>query len=120
MSFILATALPMTGPVRGGVRSAMGISRMAVPTCACMLQPFSLTHHDLPRLRVHVLTLQHQQVKDEEMQRSVGGAIILERIKGRPALGVESNHFAVDDGFIRHRGQGLHYTWITGVEVIIV
>jgi hypothetical protein len=40
-----ATALPVTGPVCGGVRSEMGISRMRFPTRACTLQPFSLPHH---------------------------------------------------------------------------
>jgi len=45
--FILGTALPVTEPVCGGVRSAIGISRMAVPDVRMYASAFSRPHHGL-------------------------------------------------------------------------
>ena len=60
------------------------------------------------RLAHHVLSLQYQQVEDEEVQRRAGRAIVLQRVEGRPAVRIERHDLAVDDRFIRHRRQRLH------------
>jgi hypothetical protein len=44
----------------------------------------------------------------------------LERIKGRPALFVERDYFAVEDRFVRHRLQGLGHPGITEGKIVIV
>src|SRR5580698_7695135 len=72
------------------------------------------------RFAHHFLSLQDQQVKDEEMEGSAGRAVILEGIEGRPALGVKGHHLAVENGFIWHGTQGRYYAWVSGVEVVII
>jgi hypothetical protein len=47
-------------------------------------------------------------------------AVILERIEGWPALGIERHNLAVNDRLIRHRGQSLHDSWVSDVEIVVV
>ena len=72
------------------------------------------------RLAHDVAALQRQHVEDEEVERCACGAIVLQHIERRPALGIERNDFAVDHSVIRHRIQRLHDAGIAAIEVVIV
>ena len=48
----------------------------------------------------YVPAFENEQVKDVEVQRACAGGVVLQRIKGRLAVAVQRNYFAVDDRFM--------------------